>query len=72
MKLFKLLGCHLLGTHEWTTPYMERGEKVDMNQVRLLGTLESFRLDNEQYCRICGKDRTTPLAPLEKQKKKNI
>lgn len=55
------LNCRLLGSHNWTTPFIERGCKVNTALVTTAGLLQAFKHDTKMYCKDCGE-----LSPANK------
>lgn len=55
MKILKLLICFVSG-HDWTTPFLERKCEIDHKAIGLIGVAKAFKIDNEMYCKRCGKE----------------
>lgn len=57
-KLLPLILCYLFDFHEWTTDFIERGEKVQEG-ITMHSTSEeimiAFKKDTIMYCKHCEK-----------------
>lgn len=51
--LRKFWNCTLWGAHEWTTPFLERGNIVDQQLMAEIGVMETWAHDNLMYCKHC-------------------
>jgi len=46
--------CRILGSHDNTTPFKERGNKPDPEMIDKIGVWQAWVLDNRMYCKRCG------------------
>lgn len=52
--VLNLFICWFAG-HDWTTPFLERKCEVDRKVIDLVGVVEAFKIDNQMFCKRCGK-----------------